>query len=99
MNDDNDDLNKQKKLFITMEEKLLLDLRKILFQYNLTPQFFFRFMSEKAVTKDSNMLLLLNEAKEDKLNYTRKNLDDVVDVDDIYELIRREQENSKQEKN
>jgi hypothetical protein len=89
---EDDSTSKQKKLFITLEEQLLLDLRKILFEYKLNPQFFFRFMAEKAVLQEEAMLDYLKEAKEEKLEYTRSHLDKLVNVDDIYELIRREQQ-------
>jgi hypothetical protein len=76
---------------LVVEHSVLLDLRRILFKNNLTPQKFMSFLIEKAVTNDNRLVELIQEAQEETLAVSTGNKRlKSLNADELYALIEEE---------
>lgn len=76
-----------KSLRLVFEETSLLDLRKTLFRKGLTPQQFFTFVTNLAITNDSRILQIINEACEAKADLPSTTKYKELNAEEIYSLI------------
>ena len=76
---------------LVVEHSVLLDLRRILFKNNLTPQKFMSFLVEKTVTNDERLVELIQEAQEETLMVSNGNKRlKSLNADELYALIEEE---------